>query len=49
MSLTLTGRDHDASDAEVTEGGTEPDHIRFLEPITEGQAELGTGIVIMGR
>jgi hypothetical protein len=35
----------DTFDAEVTESGSELDHIRFLEPITEGQADLGTGIV----
>ncbi|MCP9490498.1 MAG: hypothetical protein MSC31_11570 [Solirubrobacteraceae bacterium MAG38_C4-C5] len=36
---------NDTFDVEVTEAGTELDEIRFLEPITEGQAELGTGIV----
>ncbi|MDQ3609443.1 MAG: hypothetical protein M3459_11160, partial [Actinomycetota bacterium] len=37
---------NDTFDAEVTDGGsTELDVIRFLEPITAGQAELGTGIV----
>jgi hypothetical protein len=35
----------DTFDAEVTESGTELDHIRFREPITRGQAALGTGIV----
>jgi hypothetical protein len=35
----------DTFDAEVTEGGGALDHIRFREPITRGQAELGTGIV----
>ncbi len=35
----------DTFNAEVTESGTELDHVRFLEPITAGQAELGTGIV----
>jgi hypothetical protein len=32
-------------DAEVTEANTELDEIRILEPITRGQARLGTGIV----
>ncbi len=36
---------NDTFDAEVTESGTELDHVRFLQPITEGQADLGTGIV----
>ncbi|MDQ3608315.1 MAG: hypothetical protein M3459_05370, partial [Actinomycetota bacterium] len=37
---------NDTFKAEVTDGGsTELDEVRFLEPITEGQAELGTGIV----
>ncbi len=36
---------NDTFDAEVTESGTELDHIRFKEPITRGQARLGTGIV----
>ncbi|MDQ3644967.1 MAG: hypothetical protein M3356_05600, partial [Actinomycetota bacterium] len=31
--------------ANVTEANTELDEIRILEPITRGQAELGTGIV----
>jgi hypothetical protein len=35
----------DTFDAEVTEGNAELDRIRFLEPITRGQAALGTGIV----
>jgi hypothetical protein len=35
----------DTFDAEVTQSNTELDHIRFREPITAGQAELGTGIV----
>ncbi|MDQ3090941.1 MAG: FG-GAP-like repeat-containing protein [Actinomycetota bacterium] len=35
----------DTFDAEVTEGNTELDRIHFMEPITGGQAELGTGIV----
>jgi hypothetical protein len=35
----------DTFDAEVTQSNTELDHIRFREPITRGQAELGTGIV----
>ncbi len=35
----------DTFDAEVTESASELDHIRFREPITSGQAELGTGIV----
>jgi hypothetical protein len=35
----------DTFDVEVTEGNTELDRIRFMEPITGGQAELGTGIV----
>ncbi|MDQ3092838.1 MAG: hypothetical protein M3R46_14505, partial [Actinomycetota bacterium] len=35
----------DAFDAEVTEADTELDEVRFLESITEGQADLGTGIV----
>jgi hypothetical protein len=35
----------DTFDAEVTQSGTELDHVRFLEAITRGQAELGTGIV----
>jgi hypothetical protein len=35
----------DTFDAEVTEGSGELDQIRFLEPITQGQARLGTGIV----
>jgi hypothetical protein len=35
----------DAFDAKVTEADTELDEVRFLESITEGQAELGTGIV----
>jgi len=37
---------NDTFKAEVTDGGsTGLDVIRFLEPITEGQAQLGTGIV----
>jgi hypothetical protein len=35
----------DTFDAEVTQSASELDHIRFREPITAGQAELGTGIV----
>jgi hypothetical protein len=35
----------DTFDEKVTQSGTELDHVRFLEPITRGQAELGTGIV----
>ncbi len=35
----------DTFDAEVTASGSKLDQIRFLEPITSGQAELGTGIV----
>jgi hypothetical protein len=35
----------DTFDAEVTDANTELDEIRILEPITRGQAELGTGIV----
>jgi hypothetical protein len=35
----------DSFNAEVTQSATELDHIRFREPITAGQAELGTGIV----
>jgi len=35
----------DTFDAEVTASGSNLDQIRFLEPITSGQAELGTGIV----
>jgi hypothetical protein len=38
-------RRKDAFDAEVSEADTELDEVRFLESITEGQAELGTGIV----
>jgi hypothetical protein len=35
----------DTLDAKVTPGGGALDQIRFKEPITRGQAELGTGIV----
>ncbi len=35
----------DTFDAAVTEANTELDRISILEPITRGQAELGTGIV----
>jgi hypothetical protein len=35
----------DVFDATVTEANTELDRITILEPITRGQAELGTGIV----
>jgi hypothetical protein len=35
----------DTFDEEVTDANTELDEIRILEPITRGQAELGTGIV----
>jgi hypothetical protein len=35
----------DTFDAEVTEGDATLDRIRFKEPITRGQARLGTGIV----
>jgi hypothetical protein len=35
----------DTFEAEVTEGTSALDQIRFLEPITRGQAALGTGIV----
>jgi hypothetical protein len=35
----------DTFDAEVTEGDGALDHVRFMEPITSGQADLGTGIV----
>ena len=35
----------DTFDASVTEANTELDRISMLEPITRGQAELGTGIV----
>ncbi len=35
----------DTFDEEVTDSSTELDHVRFREPITRGQAELGTGIV----
>jgi hypothetical protein len=35
----------DTFDADVTESNTELAQIRFKEPITRGQAELGTGIV----
>ncbi len=37
----------DRFDAEVTEGGGALDQVRFLEPITRGQAGLGTGIVTL--
>jgi hypothetical protein len=35
----------DTFGAPVTESDTELDHVRFVEPTTKGQAELGTGIV----
>jgi hypothetical protein len=35
----------DTFDEEVTDANTELDEIRILEPITRGQADLGTGIV----
>jgi hypothetical protein len=35
----------DTFEAEVTDADTELDEIRILEPLTSGQAELGTGIV----
>jgi hypothetical protein len=37
----------DTFDAEVTSGDAELDRIRFQEPITRGQASLGTGIVTL--
>jgi hypothetical protein len=37
----------DTFDAEVTSGDAELDRIRFKEPITRGQARLGTGIVTL--
>jgi alpha-tubulin suppressor-like RCC1 family protein len=46
VEVTYEGdRRRDTFDAEVTESGAELDHIRFREPITRGQAGLGTGIV----
>ncbi len=46
VEVTYQGDERaDTFDAEVTESGTELDHIRFREPITRGQAALGTGIV----
>jgi hypothetical protein len=40
-------RRSDTFDAEVTSGNAELDRIRFKEPITAGQARLGTGIVTL--
>jgi hypothetical protein len=40
-------RRSDTFDAEVTSGDAELDRIRFKEPITAGQARLGTGIVTL--
>lgn len=37
----------DTFDAEVTSGDATLDRIRFREPITAGQAALGTGIVTL--
>ncbi len=37
----------DRFDAEVSEGGGALDQVRFKEPITRGQARLGTGIVTL--
>ncbi|MCP9492051.1 MAG: integrin alpha [Solirubrobacteraceae bacterium MAG38_C4-C5] len=46
VAVTYQGdRRSDTFDAEVTEGTAELDYIRFMERLTEGQAELGTGIV----
>ena len=46
VEVTYQGdRRTDTFDAEVTEANTELDEIRIMEPITRGQAELGTGIV----
>ena len=44
MLFQADGR-NDTFTAEVTEADTEWDEVRILEDITEGQADLGTGIV----
>jgi hypothetical protein len=46
VAVTFQGDNRQETfDAEVTQSASELDHIRFREPITSGQAELGTGIV----
>jgi len=48
VEVTYQGdRRTDTFDAEVTEGDAVLDRIRFREPITRGQAALGTGIVTL--
>jgi dipeptidyl aminopeptidase/acylaminoacyl peptidase len=48
VEVTYQGdRRTDTFDAEVTSGDATLDRIRFREPITAGQAELGTGIVTL--
>jgi hypothetical protein len=48
VEVTYQGdRRTDTFDAEVTSGDGELDRIRFREPITRGQARLGTGIVTL--
>jgi hypothetical protein len=46
VEVTYRGdRRSDTFDARVTEGDAALDRIRFREPVTRGQARLGTGIV----
>jgi hypothetical protein len=46
VAVTYQGDNRsDTFDEKVTEANTELDEIRILEPITRGQAALGTGIV----
>ena len=48
VDVTYQGdRRTDTFDAEVTSGNAVFDRIRFKEPITRGQARLGTGIVTL--